>query len=149
MVHRLLTAAMLTLLLPAAAMAEQENPAHGLWLTENGKAIVEFAPCGTETCGKMVWIANPRDAAGQIKRDVNNSDSAMRERPLCGLTLVGGLGPAEKGWIYNPRDGETYSVKVTPVSPLELKVRGFLGIELFGSSQTWTRVSSDRGGCGA
>jgi len=28
-----------------------------------------------------------------------------------------------------------------------LEVRGYVGISLFGDSQEWTRVASDRGGC--
>ena len=76
----------------------------------------------------------------------------MRTRPLCGLTLLGGLkgAPRERdGWIYNPRDGETYSVNVKPLSGGQLKVHGYLGFEIFGSSQIWTKVNGDRGGCGA
>lgn len=139
------------LVAPLSAQADTQ-PTHGYWLTENGKAIVEFAPCGTETCGKMVWISNPHDSTGKLKLDANNSDNAMKARPLCGLTLLGGLkdkGRAQSGWIYNPRDGSTYSVNVEALSEERLKVRGFLGIQLLGSSQVWTRVSDDRGGCGS
>ena len=135
--------------LPFAAQAET-SATHGYWLTENGKAIVQFAPCGGETCGKMVWISKPRDASGKLKLDVKNSDNAKRTRPLCGLTLVGGLKDSDagqNGWIYNPRDGSTYSVNVEALSAKQLKVRGYVGVKLFGSSQVWTRVPSDRGGC--
>lgn len=126
--------------------------ADGFWLTENGKAIVRFDSCGTKVCGTMVWVANPTDETGDLKRDTNNTDTDQRARPICGLPLLGGLGQAkagrwEDGWIYNPRDGETYSAEVELVSESKLKVRGFLGISLFGSSQVWTRVSDDRGGC--
>ena len=135
--------------LPATGQAAA-NDAHGYWLTENGKAIVKFGPCGSETCGKMVWISSPRDESGKLKLDVKNTDGNKRGRPLCGLTLVGGLKSKGKdldGWIYNPRDGDTYSVNVEALSAEQLKVRGFVGIKLFGSSQVWTRVENDRGGC--
>lgn len=151
MTLRHLFAVLIMALAPVSVMAESD-PTHGLWLTENGKAIVELAPCGGETCGKMVWISTPRDTAGALKLDINNSDIAARDRPLCGLRLLGGLGTigsSKDGWIYNPRDGSTYSVAVEPISTQELKVRGYLGLPLLGSSQIWTRVPSDRGGCGA
>lgn len=135
--------------LPFSVHAETD-PTHGYWLTENGKAIVLFGPCGGETCGRMVWIDQPRDPGGKLKLDVKNTDNAKRRRPLCGLTLLGGLkgGSDERdGWIYNPRDGGTYSVNVEPVSGEKLKVRGYVGLKILGSSQVWTRVKGDRGGC--
>ncbi len=143
--------ALMALFAPMMAQAG-EDPAHGLWLTANGKAIIEFAPCGANTCGRMVWVANPRDETGALKRDVENDDGAKRDRPLCGLPLLGGLDQAKQGawtdgWIYNPRDGSTYSAEIEAVSATKLKVRGYLGLPLLGSSQVWTRVADDRGGC--
>ncbi|MEM0988769.1 MAG: DUF2147 domain-containing protein [Pseudomonadota bacterium] len=136
----------------AVASTDGGDPAFGYWLTENGKAIVEFAPCGSKTCGRMVWVANPNDDQGKPKLDVANLDEAKRGRPICGLDLVGGLdadGPGAwtDGWIYNPRDGSTYSANIQAISGDKLKVRGYLGLSLLGSSQTWTRVANDRGGC--
>lgn len=151
MILRYVTPLLALLMVPLSAQAGASDT-HGYWLTENGKAIVEFAPCGAETCGKMVWISDPRDAAGKLKVDTHNSDDSKRGRPLCGLTLLGGLkdrGDAQNGWIYNPRNGSTYAVNVEALSAKQLKVRGFVGIQLFGSSQIWTRVSGDRGGCGS
>ena len=146
---RHLVAALMVFGSPALATAET---ADGYWLTENGKAIVRFDPCGEKVCGTMVWVANPTDQSGAPKLDTNNTDANQRARPICGLPLLGDLdlakaGRWEDGWIYNPRDGETYSAEVELVSQSQLKVRGFLGISLFGSSQVWTRVSDDRGGC--
>ncbi|MEM6620879.1 MAG: DUF2147 domain-containing protein [Pseudomonadota bacterium] len=154
--RNILTAAAAAATLCAAPLAvvakTDQDPAFGYWLTENGKAIVEFAPCGSKTCGRMVWVANPRDDQGQPKLDVANLDEAKRGRPICGLDLVGGLdadGPGAwtDGWIYNPRDGSTYSANIQAISGDKLKVRGYLGLSLLGSSQTWTRVANDRGGC--
>lgn len=141
------------LALPVAALAElPADPAHGLWLTENEKAIVEIAPCGDETCGRMVWVANPVDERGAPKRDAKNADDGNRDRSLCGLELVGGLHRAGEGawgdgWLYNPRDGATYSAELRALSPERLEVRGYLGLPVLGQSQVWTRVGDDRGGC--
>ena len=138
---------------PLNAMAERPtDPAHGYWLTENRKAIVRIAPCGADTCGRMVWVENPLDEAGRPKRDDNNADTAKRDRPICGLELVGGLdrtddGTWQDGWLYNPRDGATYSAEIRALSSSELEVRGYLGVSLLGQSQVWTRVGDDRGGC--
>jgi uncharacterized protein (DUF2147 family) len=151
--RRVLFASVALLAAPLSAVAERlGDPAHGYWLTENRKAIVRLAPCGADTCGRTVWVENPLDEAGQPKRDAKNADAAKRERPICGLDLVGGLnktndGAWQDGWLYNPRNGETYSAKVRALSPSELEVRGYLGVSVLGKSQVWTRVAGDRGGC--
>lgn len=148
-----LAGAVIALSQPAAAMSVQsDDPAMGLWLTENKRAIVEIAPCPEGVCGRTVWIAEPNDADGHPKLDVNNPDAGLRNKALCGVALIGGFGQKGRGdwdggWIYNPKDGERYSAQLTAVSVDELKVRGFVGLPLFGKSQIWSRVTDDRGGC--
>lgn len=150
---RMLLCMAAALALPVMASAElNSDPAHGLWLTENERAIIAMAPCGDETCGRMVWVAEPTDERGSLKRDLRNADQAKRDRPICGLDLVGGLsregeGAWAAGWLYNPKDGATYSAEVRALSPERLEVRGYLGVPLLGGSQVWKRVHDDRGGC--
>jgi len=141
--------AMVLAMVAATANAE---PVEGYWLTENGKAIIQIEECDDGVCGRMAWMANPLDGQGKRKLDVNNSDSALASRTICGLPMVGGmerkaLGIWKDGWIYNPRDGETYSAEVSSASDTKLKVRGYVGLPLLGRSQIWTRVEDDRGGC--
>ena len=69
-----------------------------------------------------------------------------KDQPVLGLRLVqdakqDGLN-YEGGTILDPRNGSQYSVKLT-VSPdnQTLTVRGYLGLTLFGQSQTWKRLS--------
>lgn len=136
----------------SAGAAMAKDPAEGLWLTANGKAIVQFQPCGAKVCGKMVWVANPVDESGATKLDLNNPDDDKRARPICGLALLGDLEQArtgvwEDGWIYNPRDGQTYSATIKALAADKLEVRGYLGLSILGKSQIWTRAATDRGGC--
>ena len=150
---RALFASVALLATPFTVGAElPSDSAHGYWLTENRKAIVQIAPCGGDTCGRMVWVENPLDQSGQPKRDDRNADAAKRARTICGLELVGGLvrtddGTWGDGWLYNPRNGATYSAEIRALSPSELEVRGYLGVSALGKSQVWTRVGDDRGGC--
>lgn len=145
---RYFLAVMALLALPSgAADGRTTDPVHGYWLTQNHKAIVEMAPCGTATCGRMVWVDSGRSSA-----DRDQAGHAGYARPLCGIELIGGLkragvGDWQDGWVYNPKNGETYGAEVHALSPYLLKVRGYLGTTLLGKSQVWTRVSGDRGGC--
>ncbi len=149
--HRVAAGLALALALPATAGATTD-PAFGYWLVENRRAIIEIHSCGPMACGRIVWLAEPFDANGEPKTDINNPDPAMRHRMLCGLPLIEGLeaeGPGawEDGEIYNSRDGAKYNVRVSRHADDRLEVRGFLGISLLGKSQYWTRVGGDRGGC--
>ena len=148
------TIAAIVVLLTANEVAAVDVMPHGLWLTENTRAIVEIAPCDDRTCGKIVWMANPLDDTGEPKRDVNNKDAFLRGRTLCGLTLIGDLVPepgdeAYFGFVYNPRNGQKYTARVTSLSKDKLEMRGFVGFSLLGKSQIWTRVQDKRGGCEA
>ncbi len=119
----------------------------GTWLTESGGADVKIADCGGKLCGSIVWIKEPLDAHGQQKVDSNNPDQSLRSRKLVGLPILSGFVPAgdgsnvwQDGLIYNPQDGKTYKCTLTLVDGHTLRVRGYVGISLFGKTQTWTRV---------
>jgi len=120
--------------------------AAGLWQTEGGKSHVQIEPCGERLCGTIVWLEEPLNDDGQAKTDANNPDEALRERPIIGLPLLRNFLPGsevnvwEGGTIYNPEDGETYKSVMTLLSRDELKVRGYVGLPLFGKSQIWSRV---------
>ena len=140
---RLSLAIALFLLAPFASQAAE--PIEGFWLTENKRAIIKTRICGEKVCGTMVWIKNPVDDAGKVKLGADG-------KPLCGTELIGGLKPEsagkwDGGWVLDPRSGDRYSANLRLVSPQKIKLRGYLVLPLLGSSQTWTRVPDDRGGC--
>jgi uncharacterized protein (DUF2147 family) len=86
--------------------------------------------------GILTWSAEPR-------KDVNNKDPKLRDRPLVGIVLMWHLryddGEYVDGYVYNAEDGGTYRMKAEVLSPESLKIRGYLGISLFGQSKTWSR----------
>ena len=136
----------------AAPALSADDPAFGLWLVESKSAIVEIAPCGDKACGKIVWLEEPNDANGAPKVDTQNPDEAKRSAPICGLSMLGDFSPEaagewEGGFIYDANDGSTYDANITLKDDGALEVRGFVGVSLFGKSQTWTRVEDARGGC--
>jgi uncharacterized protein (DUF2147 family) len=90
------------------------------------------------------WMTETRHGVVDPQsRDQHNKDSAQRQRPLKGLTMLQGFHEASQAWeggsVYNPDDGGTYHGTVTIIDPKTLKVRGCIVWPLC-KSQTWKRV---------
>lgn len=142
--------AVLSLAIIAPSAGAPQPPALGRWLSASGKGVIEIYPCADKLCGKLVWLAEPiRDGAPAVDR--NNRDAAQRQRPLCGLMMLGDFRPLEAnrwgdGWIYSPENGKTYRATMTLEGDL-LKLRGYIGIPLLGETQTWTRADPKLKGC--
>lgn len=121
----------------------------GTWLTADGKSKVDIQDCGKALCGRIVWLKVPTypegdKMAGQVKIDRENPDTALRTRQILGLKMLSGFHPdGENVWsggqIYDPRNGKTYSCTLTLENEHRLKVRGYVGISLFGRTVVWTR----------
>ena len=98
----------------------------------------ERAQDGTYT-GILSWSSAPR-------RDIHNKNPKLRDRSVVGIVLMWNLryddGEYVDGYVYNPEDGGTYRVKTELSGTESLKVRGYLGISLFGETKTWTRYHS-------
>src|SRR5438105_13512928 len=65
----------------------------GIWLFAD-RVAVEVFECSGLVCGRIVWLLRPRTPAGQPDVDRLNPDPTLRQRPLCGLTIIWGLLPA-------------------------------------------------------
>ena len=92
---------------PAAAA-----DATGKWMMANGKITIQLSPCGNSLCGVIVGMKKPLDKHGRPKRDKDNPNPALRNRPVLGLTVLSDMRPdGENRWsgtIYNADDGNTY-----------------------------------------
>lgn len=132
------------LMMSTQAFAQTLDP-EGLWLTENKRSAIELKKQSDGTLiGKIAWIID-----GGMQFDEKNPDEAKRATPMCGLAIVHGLTQGRSdpnGWhngkIYKADDGDMYDARLTMTSANRLEVRGFMGMSLFGKSQTWTRVDA-------
>ena len=119
----------------------------GTWVTDGDKSHVEIAPCGLKLCGIIVWLKEPLDDDGKLKHDANNPHKILRDRSIVGLPLLANFVAStegnvwEDGTIYNPEDGKTYSCTLTLLDTKTLKVRGYVGLPMFGKTQIWKRVN--------
>jgi uncharacterized protein (DUF2147 family) len=125
------------------ATAQKADAILGKWINPSGEGQVLIYKTNNKFFGKLVWIKVP-DRNGKPKMDMNNPDPALQTRPELGLELLkdftfDGDDVYEDGTIYDPKSGKTYSCKMT-INGNSLKIRGYVGISLFGRSEIWTRV---------
>ena len=136
------------LFLLLAAAAHGETGVLGTWKNPTGSTIQVYL-CGPNVCAKVIAISSK--APSHI--DSENPSPALRKRPICGLQIgrnfrLTAPDHAEGGRLYDPESGNTYSGSMTSEGDL-LKLRGYIGIALFGRTETWTRAQSGIAPCQA
>jgi uncharacterized protein (DUF2147 family) len=111
----------------------------GDWVTPNGQAKIHIAKEGSAYVGRVAWLKTP-------KSDAKNPDPKQRSRQVVGTAILWGLhsdaaspGSYVDGHCYDPESGNTYKGKATLENASHLALRGYVGIPLFGRSETWTR----------
>jgi uncharacterized protein (DUF2147 family) len=129
----------LILLATTTALAAPTNGVLGDWKTTTD-SIVRVAPCGSEVCLTVIKLSPSAPAT----TDQQNPDDTHRDRPLCGLQVGTGfrqIDPAHlaDGHLYDPKTGHTYRGTITAAGDT-LQLHGYIGISLFGRSETWHRV---------
>ncbi len=140
--------AALALLASAQISAASVQTAAGVWQqidADTGKvnALVTFAERGGIFEG---WISklflDPGDDPNPLCEKCSGS---KRGKPILGLIFIEGMKRSgleyNGGTILDPDSGTVYraNMKLSP-DGTRLTVRGYVGIPLFGQSQTWKRV---------
>ena len=147
-VVRTLASLLITLTLTSTANGSSKpdnSDIHGLWLeSKKQKVAVWIEDCDGGLCGRIYWLKKPLTKDGLAKRDPRNPNAALRDRPLCGLKTLSGFRRVDEdtwsdGQIYNPKDGRTFSSTIKLKDDGSLKIRGYVGISLFGKTLTWQR----------
>jgi uncharacterized protein (DUF2147 family) len=132
----------LSLFLFIAAGTVAAGPNNGVlgdWKNPTG-SILRMEPCDPAVCLRVVRVSPTAPAA----TDIHNPDAALRSRALCGLVVGTDFRQDDAthlsdGRLYDPISGHTYRGNIT-VEGNSLVLRGYIGIPLFGRSETWQRV---------
>lgn len=107
--------------------------------TGNAKSIVEiYKKSDGKYYGKILQLLQ--------KPENNNCISCKDDRknkPILGMEIIRGLSKEGTefggGTITDPKNGKTYKCTVSR-DGTKLNVRGYLGISLFGRTQTWLKA---------
>jgi len=140
----------------ALGPARAEVPSvYGVWLTQEQSAHVELWSCEAQgrgpVCGRLVELIDPtgpddEPVAPEDLVDFRNPDPALRGRKILGMVFLYDFKPTsdpdafEDGSVYNAEDGKTYRANIALQPDGRLRLRGYVGIPLFGRSEIWTRV---------
>lgn len=89
--------------------------------------------------GKIILNKDPN------KLDTHNPDKEKQNRKVLGLTILNdfvfdGGDLWKDGTIYDPKNGKTYSCKITRNANGDINIRGFIGISLLGRTEIFTRI---------
>jgi Delta7-sterol 5-desaturase len=117
----------------------------GIWQTHGDKpAKIQIYVSGGQYYGKIISLQNPLED-GKPVVDKNNPDVSKRGQPVVGLVLLSGFKFDKDQWnggqIYDPESGKTYSCILSLKDANTLKVRGYVGMSLFGRTEVWTRTN--------
>lgn len=127
-----------TLAIAATAGADAQAPGLGRWITETGNYEVEIAPCADKLCGTIVTVLGNRSM-----RDPSVEMVPADPRPPLGMRILTDLAPnGERQWsgyVFDRESGKTYSCRVTLLASGQLKVRGYVGLPMFGRTAVWHR----------
>lgn len=126
----------------------KESVIQGHWLTANKDAHIEIWKEGELFFGKIIWLLVTHEEDGTIRKDKFNPKKELRDREIMGMKILNdfaykGNGVWEGGTVYDPDSGNTYSGSIALNGPDMLKLRGFVGISLFGRTEYWNRVEED------
>ena len=108
----------------------------GLYWSPKKDAKIEIYKKEANYYGKSVWVAVSR-------KDNKNPNASLRNREVLGIELLTNFswnnGTYTNGEIYDPESGKTYDCKMN-LEGNRLKVRGYIGISLFGRTEYFERI---------
>ncbi|MCC5093550.1 MULTISPECIES: DUF2147 domain-containing protein [Xanthomonas] len=132
----------------ASLLAQAADSPVGRWKTiddETGKpkSVVQIEQAANGTLsGKVVEILQSNHGPNPT---CDKCDGALKGKPIKGMTILWGLKPDGTavwggGSVLDPAKGKTYKAKITLTdSGKKLQMRGYVGIEALGRTQTWIR----------
>jgi uncharacterized protein (DUF2147 family) len=130
---------------PASAVGTPPS-AVGTWNTisdKDGKpeAVVEIREVNGELVGTVTALLVEADPADSVCGKCSGDRQGQR---IVGMEIVRRMKPDGDEWsggeILDPETGKTYKAKMKLADGgKRLVLRGFIGISLFGRSQTWVR----------
>ena len=109
-------------------------------VTGKEKGVVEIYEKNGKVYGKIVEILENEHR----DKKCTLCEGEDKNKPILGLTFIKGLKKDGKeyngGQVLDPKNGKLYRCYIILIGKDKLKIRGYIGISLFGRTQYWSRV---------
>ena len=137
--------AFLTLVLLAITISINSQTIFGKWNSTNdetGKvdSVIEMYKKDGKAYAKIIKINDPERQTAVCEVCTGSN----KNKPILGLEILTGLEKDDDEWsggeILDPRNGKVYNCYIKLVKPNKLKIRGFIGVALFGKTKYWKRA---------
>lgn len=141
LVKRLFSLILFTFLSIVSFAQNKSSDILGNYLVPSKDGAIQIYENDGKYYGKIILN---KDAS---KLDVNNPNAEKQKRKVLGLNILNdfsfdGDDTWEKGTIYDPKNGKTYSCKITRNEKGDLNVRGYIGISLIGRTETFVKIKN-------
>jgi uncharacterized protein (DUF2147 family) len=134
-----------TTLLFALSITINAQTIFGKWNSTNEEtgnidSIIEVYEKDGKAFAKVIEIkgSTRKNAVCEKCEDEN------KNKPILGLNILTGLQENEDEWsggnILDPRNGRIYNCYIKLIKPNKLKIRGYIGLALFGKTAYWERA---------
>ena len=131
--------------LVAQNLTPQQQAAIGHWqIIKNGR------PSGAEVVtylenGKLVGKITKGDTDKDPNGLCTKCSGDLKNQKIVGMVFLRGFSPDGDGWsggtVVDPDNGKEYQGKIKAIGTDTLYLRGYVGISLFGRTETWKRIS--------
>ena len=133
----------IALLFASKITMAQIDPTKGTWYNEEKDSKLQFFKNGEKLFCKVIWV-DPK--ANLPTTDTHNPDAKLAKQPIIGMVFAknfkySGDNIWEGGTVYDPKNGKTYSGKITVVNQNKIDLRGFIGFSLIGRTSHFTRAN--------
>jgi uncharacterized protein (DUF2147 family) len=127
------------------ALSVEAQTIFGKWQSINSKTgnvdgTIEIYKENNKAYAKIIEISNPADR----DKICIYCKGANKNKPILGLTILEGLKENGDEWsggkIVDPRNGNSYKCYIKLKDNNTLKLRGYIGISLFGRTEYWRRL---------
>jgi uncharacterized protein (DUF2147 family) len=134
-----------TTLLFALSITINAQTIFGKWNSKNNEtgeidSVIEVYEKSGKAFAKIIEIKDIKRQA--VVCDLCEGEN--KDKPILGLNILTGLEKDDDEWsggnILDPRNGKIYKCYIKLVKPNKLKLRGYIGLALFGKTAYWERA---------
>lgn len=110
-------------------------------VTNNVESVIEIYKKSDKAYAKIINITDPEKRAASCI----NCKGNRKYEPILGMNILSGLKKSGEEWsggkILDPKSGKEYKCYIKLIDKNTLKLRGYIGLSVFGRTAIWKRTN--------